>query len=99
MTEQGTRFDQPMYRHLSSCTEFTNYVKLFALPDLDRNSTSVSLESHKLNAVLNNHCILDNNSYRLNWNQLLFLEGYYIKKKKPLINQGLKASKEFILFA
>ena len=82
MKKQGTRFDQPMYRHLSSCTEFTNYVKLFALPDLDRNSRSVSLESHKLNAVLNNNCSLDNKSYRLDWNELFFLERYYIMKKK-----------------
>ena len=84
-----------MYRHLSSCEEFKRYVHLFSLPDLDRKSTNVTLEGHKLNAVLNNYCILDYNSL---WNKLLFLEAYYIKKRKPLLNHGLKASKEFVLF-
>ena len=97
MNEQGSKFDQPMYKHLSNCEEFKHYVSLFSLGDINRKSSNISLESHKLNAVINNFCILDYNSARFNWNKLLFLEAYYIKKLKPLLNQGLKASKEFVL--
>lgn len=99
MTEQGSKFDQPMYRHLSNCTQFKDYVTLFALPDINRQSTNVNLESHKLNAVLHNYSIVDYNSYQFNWGKLQFLEAYCIKTRKPKINQGLKASKEFVLFA
>ena len=48
-----------------------------------------------LSAVLQNHEILDLN---YNLSQLLFLEAYYIKKHDPVINHGLKASKELLLF-
>ena len=99
MAEHGTKFDQPMYRHLSSCDSFKYYVNLFSLADIDKNSVTISIDHHKLNAVLNNYRIIDYNSPRFNWNALLFLEAYYIKKQKPLLNQGLKASKEFMLFA
>ena len=51
MIEQGSKDDQPMYRHLGNCAEFKDYVSLFALPGLNRNCTNVNLESHKLNAV------------------------------------------------
>ena len=50
---------------------------------------------HILSAVSQNHEILD---FNYNWSQLLFLEAYYIKKHDPVINHGLKASKELLLF-
>ena len=33
-----------------------------------------------------------------NWNILLFKEAIQIKEKKPILNTGLKASKELQLF-
>ena len=50
--------------------------------------------SHKLRAVLQNHEIIDVN---YNWSQLPFLEAYYIMKHDPVINHGLKVSKELLL--
>ena len=97
MAEHGTKSDQPMYRHLSSCDSFKYYVNLFSLADIDKNSVKISIENHILNAV-NNYRIIDYNSPRFKWNTLLFLEAYYIKKHKPLLNQGLKATKEFMFF-
>ena len=64
MIEQGSKDDQPMYRHLGNCAEFKDIVSLFALPDLNRNFTNINLESHKLNAVKNNYKIIDYNSYQ-----------------------------------
>ena len=58
----------------------------------------VSFESHILNAVLQNYTILDYNTYNFKWDQLCFLESYYIKQRKPKLNHGIKASKEFALF-
>ena len=58
----------------------------------------LSFNSHKLNAVLQNYSILDYNPYNLKWDQLSFLEVYYIRKRNPKLNHGIKASKEFVLF-
>ena len=93
--EHGSRLDQPMFRHLSTCRDFIDYTKMFAI---DQPTWSISFDSHKLNAVLQNHSILDYNPSRLKWDQLSFLEAYYIKKHKPKLNDGIKASKEFVLF-
>ena len=95
MDEHGTRIDQPMYRHLTACSEFIEYSKMFAI---NQPTCDVSFNDHKLNAVLQNYTIIDNNNYNFKWDQLSFLEVYYIKKRKPKINHGIKASKEFVLF-
>ena len=58
----------------------------------------ISFDNHKLNAVLQNYTILDFNTHNFKWDQLSFLEAYYIKKRKPKLNHGIKASKEFTLF-
>ena len=93
--EHGTRIDQPMYRHLTSCTDFIDYTKMFAI---NQSSVDVSFSDHKLSAVLQNFSILNYNSYNFKWDQLSFLEAFLIKKHKPSLNHGIKASKEFVLF-
>ena len=95
MTEHGTRIDQPMFRHLTTCEAFIDYTKMFAINQFPMN---ISFDNHKLNAVLQNYTILDYNTYNFKWDQLSFLEAYYIKKHKPKLNFGIKASKEFALF-
>ena len=98
MDEQGRRNDQPMYNHLINCSKFKHCCNLFMLPDTNTSKTSVNVDSHILNAVKLNHRILDNNPSRLKWAQLSFLEAYYIKRTSPRINDGLKGSKELVLF-
>ena len=56
LSEHGTRNDQPMFRHLSQCTDFIEYTKMFAI---NESPNYVSFESHILNAVLQNYSILD----------------------------------------
>ena len=80
MNEHGSRIDQPMYRHLTSCVDFIDYTQMF---DILQPEWSTSFDSHKLNAVLQNHSILDYNPSKLKWDQLSFLEAFYIKKCKP----------------
>ena len=97
MNEHGTRDTEPMFKHLSECEMFKETCNLYALPSLYNESdpNEISLTSHILSAALQNHEILD---FNYNWSQLLFLEAYYIKKHDPVINHGLKASKELLLF-
>ena len=86
-----------MFKHLLECEMFKEACNLYALPSLYNESdpNEISLTSPILSAVLQNHEILD---FNYNWLQLLFLEAYYIKKHDPVINHGLKASKELLLF-
>ena len=97
MNEHGTRDTEPMFKHLSECEMFKETCNLYALPSLYNESdpNEISLTSHILSAVLQNHEILD---FNYNWLQLLFLEACYMKKHDPVINHGLKASRELLLF-
>ena len=95
LEEHGTKPDQPMYQHLFKCQEFQDTVNLFFLPDMDVATSSVNINLHIYNAVINNANIID---YNNNWSQLEFLEAYHIKKHMPSINYGLKASRELQLF-
>ena len=89
MNEHGTRDTEPMFKHLSECEMFKEACNLYALASLYNESdpNDISLTSHILSAVLQNHEILDLN---YNWSQLFFLEAHYIKKHDPVINHGLK---------
>ena len=97
MNEHRKRENEPMFKHLSECEMFKETCNLYALPSVynEQDQNEISLTSHILSVVLQNHEIVDGN---YNCSQLLFLEAYYIKKDNPVINHGLKASKEFLLF-
>ena len=97
MSEHGKWENKPMFKHLFECRMFKETCNLYALPSVynEQDQNKISLTSHILSAVLQNHEILD---FNYNWSQLLFLEAYYIKKHNPVINDGLKASKELLLF-
>ena len=95
LDEQGTKPDQPMYQHLTNCGQFAEYLKFYALPDIDAINTIVSKELHLHNAVTENTEIIDHND---NWAHLQYLVADYIKTMSPDINIGLKASKELQLF-
>ena len=84
-----------MNQHLKHCNEFYELTNMFNLFQLFGESHEINHKEHTLNAVLNNAKILDTND---NWSQLAFLEAFYIKKLRPKINDGLKASKELQLF-
>ena len=68
---------------------------LFTLPDGATNTTIVSKELHLHNAVINNVKILDKSN---KWDQIQFLETYYIKTLGPEFNFDLKTSKQQQLF-
>jgi len=93
MSCQGSRDNEPMYRHLNKCEDYLEYCKIFAVCDLSNHRYNIT--SYILNTVLNNSEII--RRFR-NPFQLAFLESYYIKLLKPKINVGIAASKELVLF-
>lgn len=79
-----------MYRDV--CAQFTEYLKLYALPDIDIVNKVVSKELlHLHNTVTENTKVIEHNK---NWAHLQYLEAYYINTISPEINMGLKPSKE-----
>ena len=90
MNKHGTKPDHPLYQHLTNYARFEEYLKFYALPDIDADNTIVSQELHLHNAVTENTKIIDRNN---NWAHLQYLEAYYIKTTSPEINIELEASK------
>ena len=70
-------------------------ITLYQLPDIDTDVSHVNLQAYIASAVSDTWRILDSNT---NWLQLGFPESLYINWLKPKINDGLKASKELLLF-
>ena len=97
MKQHGRQADQPMYQHFKSCPQFIEIFQLLNIFPLDvnRDLASPSIE-YMVNATLSHSRI---RLYNRNWSQLLFMEAYLIKKDKPSLNTGLKASRELVLFA
>ena len=94
--EHGQRDDQPMHRHFSNCSAFHEFNSFNHLPDINQTAQSEINHSEIIhNTVLQNSKIIAINH---NFSQLCFLEAYFIKQNKPAINDGLKASKELVLF-
>ena len=84
--EHVNRADSAIKGHLDNCS---NMVHLFFINNLELND--VNMHEFRLNLVRQNTRIIDQ-SY--NWNVLLFKEAYHIKEKCPILNNGVKVSKE-----
>ena len=69
-------------------------MNLMKLPDMDFASTSVVKKEYLLNAILSNFRLVDSSR---NCSQLPFLETFYIKTSASKINDGSKASRDFVL--
>ena len=68
---------------------------IFLNTSVDGDVTTPDHRDININIVKNNVRIIDSHS---NWNVLLYKEAIKIKELKPLLNIGLKASKELDLF-
>ena len=85
-----------MYQCLSKWKHFANIIDLLRLPDIDSSTTEINNKQHLVNAVISNFCVLDTCCH---WSQLLFLEALlYIKNLPAKINDGLKTTRELVLF-
>ena len=90
--------DSAVNKHLVSCPGFVELFNLFCIPNLFSDDTTLmtsSLREFSINTVRRNIKILDTDR---NWNVLLYKEALYIKRIKPSLNAGLKASRKLNLF-
>ena len=92
---QGTRDNEPMFKHLHNCNEFHDLCKMFAINDVSANKYIYNIDNYILQAVLDNSKILKRFKHSI---QLEFVEAYYIKLINPKINTGIAASKELVIF-
>ena len=82
--------------HLRTCPQFLEIVNQCNLPvAINNENTYIDLNKHIRNTVINNTSII---ATEYNWSNLCFLESFYIKKHRPSLNTGIKASKELRLF-
>ena len=99
ITEHGTHRnnqDTNVYKHLTCCASFREIIQLLNLPtDNNLRIPKIILEPYILNAAFNNTEVLCTNN---NWVQLCFLEALYIKQRKPILNMGIRATKDLVLF-
>ena len=80
-----------VFNHIDSCTQFKHIHDILCLPDLLDNGSPIPLQE----VIMSNTNIIDSHKH---WAVLLFKEALAIRRNSPLLNHGLKASKELILF-
>ena len=96
MEEHGSKSDQPMYQHLSSCEEFAYLVGLHNLPNgIGMRNSSTTVDSHILEAVIQNSKVLSASD---DWLTLAYMEPLLAKKENAMINHGDRAMKSLSLF-
>ena len=88
--EHATRSDHVINNHIENCGNCLHLFSLFNMYNDD-----VDLNEFKTNLVRNNTKVIDSSN---NWSILLYKEAYFIKEKGPVLNHGLKASRELALF-
>ena len=82
--------------HINECDGIKHIKNLMFLnTSVDGDVTTPDHRDININIVKNNVRIIDSHS---NWIVLLYKEAIKIKELKPLLNIGLKASKELNLF-
>ena len=88
--EHVTLVDSEIKGHLDNCLnmEYLFFINSLILDDVNKHN-------FRLNLVRQNTRIIDESN---NWNVLLFKEAYHIKEKCPILNNGVKASRERQLF-
>ena len=85
-----TRADSAIKGHPDNCS---NVEHLFSINNLILNDANT--HEFRLNLVRHNTRIIDQSN---NWNDLLFKDAYHIKEKCPILNNGIKVSREMQLF-
>ena len=79
-----------VFNHISDCANYQYIKNLFCI-----GNKSFDTYTYDINSIQENTNIIDSAK---NWNTLLMKEALHIKLKKPVLNSGLKASKELQLF-
>ena len=88
--EHGTTSESAIRSHLGNCKEIQYLLNIFTMQMQEFDTRSILI-----NLVKENTRIIDSHD---NWSILLIKEALHIKRLKPLLNNGLKASRELRLF-
>ena len=81
--------------HIVNCDQ-VNFIKsIFSIPTANAIHPKIDKKKFNINLVQENLRILDKSRF---WNELLIKEALKIKERKPILNNGLNASKELKLF-
>lgn len=96
MDEHATKPDQPMNVHLTNCTDFHDLLNMMTMPTIDDELIVLPNLKEQIKIAV------DDNSEVIKMIRdkyvLAYLESFMIKKHKPLLNNGIKAAKELVLF-
>ena len=96
INEHGYRDkDSVIYNHITNCKGVSYLVDLLNINNDSAEPEKFDRKTFSVNIVKENTCIID--KARL-WDILLFKEVLKIKEKCPVLNSGLKVSKELKLF-
>ena len=87
----STGNNSEIYKHINSCEQFQHVSKLLQLSTDEPNTEQFDLTSF----LLNNSHVIDRAQH---WSNLLFKEALAIRRKKPELNHGTKASRELSVF-
>ena len=90
LEEHATNNSSSVFNHISDCVNY-QYIKNLHCTG----NKSFDAYTYDINSIQENTNII--NSAK-NWNTLLIKEALHIKLKTPILNGGLKASKELQLF-
>ena len=83
-------------KHLYECEHFHYIVNLFNTSVCSISEPSfIEAWYHISSAIPSNTRVIDKNN---NWIQLCFLESLYIRRLNPVLNEGIRATKELNLF-
>ena len=91
--EHSYRKDSAICNHLLSCQFFNDINKMLLFDQKPLNKKEQ--KEYFMNTISNNIKIIDSSE---KWNILLIKEAIYIKKHCPILNNGLKASRDLYLF-
>ena len=80
-----------IYAHINSCENFLHVKSLMELSP-DSNDT---INTNMTQLIFNNCKIIDKSDH---WSLLLYKKSLAIRRRKPSLNHGAKASKELIIF-
>ncbi|XP_066931457.1 uncharacterized protein [Clytia hemisphaerica] len=89
-SEHATKKESAVLEHLKECSEVKFITTLLTLGIEKPNFRSIYI-----NLVNDNTSVIDSSD---NWSSLLYKEALHIKRLKPILNNGLKASRELYLF-
>ena len=93
--EHATGKDSAISQHLNNCTEMS-YLKSTLRHGLLDDITKSDDREFNINNVISNTSTVDRAE---NWSILLLKEAFYIKRQNPILNSGLKASRDLFLFS